>query len=362
MGQAETMSPNDPTPDAFSRPPHEGDEAFSALAQRHRRELLVHCYRMLGSLNDAEDAVQETLLRAWRYRGGAEQGVSLRPWLYRVATNVCLDAIGRDGRRQALAAKAAAGTLRSDGEGGEGGGEVEEVSWLEPLPDALLEPAAPRSSEPEAALLTRETIELSFLTVIQLLTPQQRAALILRDLLGWSAKETAELLEVSVAAANSALQRARETLRDRFPARRPEWPPEVDATAAERELVERYVAAGERADLGAFEDLIREDAIFRMPPNPEIWVGREAILRGWAEGGFGSASFGRLRSITPRANLQPAVACYVLQAGDTEYRPLAIDVLRIEEGRIAEIVTFGADVFASFGLPATLRNGGEGKQ
>ncbi len=354
MDTAETMSPNDPTPDAFPQPPHDGEEAFTALAQRHRRELLVHCYRMLGSLHDAEDAVQETLLRAWRYRGGAEQGVSLRPWLYRVATNVCLDAIGRDGRRQALAAKAAAGTLGRDG------GEIEEVSWLEPLPDALLEPVAPRRSEPEATLLARETIELSFLTVIQLLTPQQRAALILRDLLGWSAKETAELLEISVAAANSALQRARETLRERFPARRPEWPPEVDATAAERELVERYVAAGERGDLGAFEALIREDATFRMPPDPEIWVGREAILRGWAEGGFGSESFGQLRCVTTRANLQPAVACYVLHAGDTQYRAMAIDVLRIEEGRIAEIVTFGVGVFASFGLPATLVNGGEG--
>ena len=348
MRDAATMSPNDLTPADSPQPAQDDESAFTALAQRHRRELLVHCYRMLGSLHDAEDAVQETLLRAWRYRGSAEQGVSLRPWLYRVATNVCLDAIGRDGRRQALAAKAAAGTLRHDG------GELEEVSWLEPLPDVLLEPAAPRRSEPDAVLLTRETIELSFLTVIQLLTPQQRAALILRDLVGWSAKETAELLEISVAAANSALQRARETLRERFAARRPEWPPEVDASAAERELVERFVAAGERADLGAFESLIREDATFRMPPYPGMWLGREAILRCWAEGGFGSESFGQMRCVTTRANHQPAVACYVLQAGDTEYRALAIDVLRIEEGRIAEIVAFGCELFASFGLSATL--------
>ena len=187
-----------------------GDEAaFNALAERHRRELLVHCYRMLGSLQDAEDAVQDALLRAWRYRESLKDGAPLRPWLYRVATNACFDAIARDPRRSALAAKSSA-----DAPGAPGPAEV---AWLQPFPDALLEPTAPRDSEPEAVVLTRETIEIAFLTVIQLLTPQQRAALILRDVLGWSAKETAELLEVSVAAANSALQRARATLRTRCP-------------------------------------------------------------------------------------------------------------------------------------------------
>lgn len=325
--------------------------AFTALAQRHRRELLVHCYRMLGSLHDAEDAVQESLLRGWRYRRSVEASAPLRSWLYRVATNVCLDVIARDERRRALVDKAAAGELP----GGVAG--LDQVTWLEPLPDALVEPAARREGEPESVLLTRETIELSFLAVIQLLTPQQRAALILRDVLGWSAKETAELLEVSLAAVNGALQRARATLRERFPSRRPEWPAGVDASAAERHLLARYVAAAEEVNLSELESLIREDASFRMPPVPGVWVGRDAMIREWVNGGFGSESFGRLRCATTRANSQPAVAAWVRRAGDADWRALAIDVLRIEDGRVAEIVTFGPDVFASFGLPATLADG-----
>ena len=260
---------------------------------------------MVGSFHDAEDAVQDAFLRAWRYRESLKEGAPLRPWLYRVATNSCLDAIARDPRRSALAARTAGEGLAGTPPG------PSEVSWLQPFPDVLLEPAAPRDSEPEAVVLTRETIEIAFLTVIQLLTPQQRAALILRDVLGWSAKETAELLELSVAAANSALQRARATLRARLPSRKPEWPAGVDATAAERELLRRYVDATEKPDLSAFESLIREDAVFRMPPDPEIVVGREAILRVLIEGGFGSEEFGRLRCVTTRANRQPAVACYV---------------------------------------------------
>ena len=228
------------------------------------------------------------------------------------------------------------------------------MTWLQPFPDHLLEPAAPRESEPEAVVLTQETIELAFLTVIQLLTPQQRAALILRDVLDWSAKETADLLEFSVAAANSALQRARATLRARLPSRKPEWPAGVAATAAERELLRKYVDAAERQDLSAFESLIREDAVFRMPPEPGIATGRDAIFRVWAEGGFGSEGFGRVRCATTRANRQPAVAYYVLRKGEATYRALALEVLRIEEGRIAEIVIFAPEVFGAFGLPPTL--------
>jgi RNA polymerase sigma-70 factor (ECF subfamily) len=326
-----------------------GDEsAFTALAERHRRELLVHCYRMLGSFQDAEDAVQDTLLRAWRYRESLKDGAPLRPWLYRVATNCCFDLIARDPRRSALAAQAA-----SDAPGCAALGPAE-VAWLQPFPDARLEPPAPRGSEPEAVVLTRETIELAFLTVIQLLTPQQRAALILRDVLGWSAQETAELLETSVAAANSALQRARASLRTRLPKPKPEWPSGVDATAAERELLQKYVAACEQPDLAGFTSLIREDAVMRMPPQPEITVGREAILRLMVDSGFGTEEFGRLRCMTTRANRQPAVSCYVLAKGDTTYRAMAVDVLRIEEGMISEIVTFGPEVFGSLGLPTSL--------
>jgi RNA polymerase sigma-70 factor (ECF subfamily) len=328
-----------------------GDEsAFSALAERHRRELLVHCYRMLGSFHDAEDAVQDALLRAWRYRESLKDGAPLRPWLYRVATNSCFDAIARDPRRSALAARTA-----SDAPEGAAPGPSE-VAWLQPFPDARLESPAPRDSEPEAVVLSRETIELAFLTMIQLLTPQQRAVLILRDVLGWSAQETAELLETSVAAANSALQRARASLRTRLPKPKREWPSGVDATAAERELLQKYVAACEQPDLAGFVSLIREDAVQRMPPDPEITVGREAIFRLFVDGGFGSEEFGRLRCVTTRANRQPAVACYVLRKGDTTYRALAVDVLRIEEGMISEIVTFGPEVFGGLGLPITLES------
>ena len=196
----------------------------------------------------------------------------------------------------------------------------------------------------------------AFLTVIQLLTPQQRAALILRDVLGWSAKETAELLEVSVAAANSALQRARATLRAQLPSRRPEWPTGVNASAAERELLRKYVEASEKADISAFASLIREDAVFRMPPDAGIAVGREAIFKLWIGCGFGSEILGRLRCVTTSANRQPAVANYVLGPGDTTYRAMALDVLKIEEGLITEIVTFGPKVFPAFGLPLTMRS------
>ncbi len=323
-----------------------GDQAaFNTLAERHRRELLVHCYRMLGSLHDAEDAVQDAFLRAWRYRESLKEGLPPRPWLYRVATNACLDAIARDERRTTLAAKLAVEAP--------GAPVHADVAWLQPIPDSVLESAPPRQSDPEAILLTRETIEIAFLTVIQFLTSQQRAALILRDVLGWSAKETAELLDVSIAAANSALQRARDTLREQLPARKPEWPLGVDATAAEREMLRKYVDASEKADLRAFESLIREDAVQRMPSEVTA-AGRDAMFKSWIEGGFGSEAMGSLRCVPTRANLQPAVACYELRPGGTTFRAMALDVLQIEEGVITEIVTFGPDVFPAFGLPLTM--------
>jgi RNA polymerase sigma-70 factor (ECF subfamily) len=322
------------------------EEAFNHLAGRHRRELLIHCYRMLGSLDDAEDAVQDALLRAWRYRESLMEGAPLRPWLYRVATNVCLDAIARDGRRALLAARSVDSAAPPS---------IDEVAWLQPIPDALIEPISPPTSQhgadPETIVLSRETIEIAFLTVIQLLTPQQRAALILCDVLGWSAKEAAGLLVVSTAAVNSALQRARVTLQRRLPSRRPEWPQGEDPSVAERELLKKIVDASEKADLAAFTSIIREDVIFRMPPQPDIVVGRDAMLQLWVDGGFGSERYGRLRCVPTRANLQPAVANYVLSPGDTAWRALALDVLRIEDGIITEIVTFAGSVFPRFGLP-----------
>src|SRR5215475_7047042 len=207
-----------------------GDEpAFAALAERYRRELHVHCYRMLASFDDAEDAVQETLLRAWRGRDGLRAGEH-RAWLYRIATNVCLDML-RARSRQAT-------TLTS----------VADVPWLQPYPDRLLDEVAPAEGQPDEVAVSRETIELAFLAALQTLPPRQRAALIVRDVLGWPASETASLLETSIAAANSALQRARATMREHLPARRAEWSSARAPSVEERALLERFMDAHERCD------------------------------------------------------------------------------------------------------------------
>jgi RNA polymerase sigma-70 factor (ECF subfamily) len=192
------------------------DIAFTAMAERHRRELQVHCYRMTGSLEESEDLVQETFLRAWRARRGFRGRASLRTWLYRIATNACLDALERRPARVLAADVAPADPAAPD---------LREVDlpWLQPYPDALLDAIPDQGAGPAAAAEAKETIELAFMAAIQHLPPRQRAALILRDVLGWPARETAAILETTVAAANSALQRARATLRDRLPAARSEW-------------------------------------------------------------------------------------------------------------------------------------------
>jgi RNA polymerase sigma-70 factor, ECF subfamily len=203
-------------------PPRVGEPGFSELVERYRPEMRIHCYRMLGSFDDSEDAVQETFLRAWRKRHSFEGRSSYRAWLYRIATNACLDAIARRGRSHRIAQEA-------------------EVPWLQPLPDRLLEEAAPREAEPDAALVAKETIELAFLVAIQHLPPKQRAALLLCDVLEWPAKDTAALLEASVASVNSALQRARAGLKRHLPERRLDWKPGMDPSREERELLERYL-------------------------------------------------------------------------------------------------------------------------
>lgn len=307
------------------------EPAFAALLARHRRELHVHCYRMLASFDDAEDAVQEAFLRAWKYRDSRDEAVPVRPWLYRIATNACLDLIARDRKRPAISDDATP--------------EPGEITWLQPYPDALLELVAPREGEPDAIVVTKETIELAFLTVIQLLTPPQRAALILCDVLGWSAAEAAATLETTVASVNGALQRARATLRKHLPSRK-EWPTGVDATDAERELVRRFVEASEKADMSWFASVIREDAVFRMPPEPGETVGGDAMMQLWVEGGFGTSV--QLEGVPTRANRQPAVAFY------NHGEAMALDVIRIENGMITEIITFPGSVFEEFGLPSKL--------
>jgi RNA polymerase sigma-70 factor (ECF subfamily) len=324
-----------------------GDEAaFSELAERYRRELQVHCYRMLGSFDDAEDQVQETFLRAWRRRETYAGRASFRAWLYRIATNTCLDALARNPRRPPEPTPPEDASVPAR--------PMAEILWLQPFPDELLDGVAPNEDEPDAVVVAKGTIELAFLAAVQHLPPRQRAVLILRDVLGWSAKETASLLDTSVQSANSALQRARATLQQQMPEKRLEWGPGDDPSEQERALVQRYIEATERADTESLAALLKEDMRFAMPPQPGWWAGRDAAVQGWVDGGFGSEEFGRFRCLATSANRQPAVANYRLAPGDTAYRPLALDVLRIEEGKVAEIVAFEPSVFPAFGLPAQL--------
>jgi RNA polymerase sigma-70 factor (ECF subfamily) len=324
--------------------------AFAALFERHRRELQVHCYRMLGSFEDAEDLVQETFLRAWRSRTSFGSGghSGFRAWLYRIATNACLDVLRSRSRRVLPPDVATAGDPALPPP------PPADLPWLQPYPDRLLDPASPAEDEPGAVVVARETIELAFIAAIQHLPPRQRAVLILRDVLGWPAKDAAALLEVSLAAANSALQRARATLRDRLGRRRVEWVRPAGPSEAERELLRRYVDAHERADAGALARLLAQDARLTMPPHPTWYAGREAIMVAVRQG-F-DPEFGHLRSLVAAANGQPAAAHYLRPPGGTEHRPLALDVLRVEGGRVAEITSFVfPGLFAAFGLPAVLR-------
>jgi RNA polymerase sigma-70 factor (ECF subfamily) len=310
-----------------------GDEAaFADLAGRYRRELHVHCYRMLASFDDAEDAVQETLLRAWRGRDGYDGRTYFRAWLYRIATNVCLDAARRHARRQAA----------SPGE----------MVWLQPYPDQLLDEIAPPTDQPDAVVVDRETIELAFLVALQSLPARQRAALIARDVLGWTANDTAELLETSVAAANSALQRARATMQQRLPARRTDWSA-PRPTTEERELLDRFIDAHERCDAAAAIAIAAEDIRISMPPDQLSFAGLEACLPLF-ERAFGPNRDGEWRLVPTSANRLPAAASYLLRPGDTLWRAFKLDVLQINDGAIAEITTFGYSRFPAFGLPDRL--------
>ncbi|GLF94884.1 RNA polymerase subunit sigma-70 [Streptomyces yaizuensis] len=323
-----------------------GDQGtFTELATRHRHELHVHCYRMLGSLTEAEDMVQETLLRAWDRRQSFQGRSGFRAWLYRIATNVCLDDLARRRRRTVAAAGSDGGPARS---------ATAEVTWLQPCPDRLLDLAAPAGTEPETAAIGRETIELAFLAAIQHLPPRQRAVLVLRDAAGLPAQETAETLEMSVASVKSALQRARATLREHLPGERTEWQAATGPTAAERALLDRFVTACRNADLPALTALLHEDACQSMPPAHLVFTGREAILAMWRPVLEGESAWGAWHSVPLALNRQPAAVNYVRRPGDAEYSAVNIDVLRIEHGVITGITTFGPEVLPLAGLPLTL--------
>lgn len=303
------------------------EQAFGALTEPHRRELHVHCYRMLGSFEDAEDTVQETFLRAWRRRETFEGRSTFRAWLYRIATNACLDLLEK---RRPQAANG-------------------EVPWLQPYPDRLLdELRADDADEPEAVAVAQETIELAYVVAVQHLAPRPRAVLVLRDVLGWPAKEVADLLGDSVNSVNSALQRARAGMREHLPAERQDWTGDEDA--ATRELVRRFTEASEATDVRRLATMLRDDVRCSMPPTPGMHLGRDAVVADWVADGFEQMS--GLRGVPTSVNRQPAIAFYH-RRGDA-YVPLTLDVLRISGGVITEITTFHADRFAGLGLPERL--------
>lgn len=327
-----------------------GDQsAFGSLAERYRRELQVYCYRMLGSLQDAEDLVQETFLRAWRKRASFERRSSFRAWLYRIAANACFDALDARPRRIVPSDVSAPADPNSPVR------PPEDLPWLQPYPDLLLDGLAEEGADPVAHVVSRETIEIAFLAAIQHLPAKQRTVLILRDVLRWSALEVASLLDTSVPSVNSALQRARATLKRHLPERRIEWPRSADAAEAERLLLARYVDAWDRADVEALVSLLREDARMTMPPTPSWYLGRDAIAAYLRQHVFGPGSPGQIRLAPTRANGCPAFAAYCRQEGDSSYRPFALMVLRIEAGLVAEISGFVApELFPAFGLTPVL--------
>ena len=303
----------------------DADDAFRALVEPHRRALHAHCYRMLGSVQDAEDALQETLLRAWRSLAGLDRDRAPRAWLFKIATNVCLDAIGRRAHPRVISdGRPPAGP--ADGPGT----PLVETVWLEPYPDEVYE--------------QREGVELAFAAALQLLPARQRAVLLLREVLGFSAREVAEALETTTASVNSALQRARRTVDERLPSRSEQ--PLGDAR--ERELVQAYVEAWERNDVAAIRALLVRDAIFAMPPYPNWWHGRDAVADMFARVGPID-----LRHVVTRANGQPAVAWYVRARDRDAYAPSALEVLTLEAAGIAQITAFVTPaLFDVFGLPA----------
>ena len=316
--------------------------AFGELEQ-HRRELTAYCYRMLGSPFEAEDAVQDTLLRAWRSLDRFEGRAALRSWLYRIATNVCLDMLnGRERRARPMDLGPSREPVESNLN------TLPETTWIQPVPDGLVV----EEGDPAEVAVARESIRLAFVAALQHLPPRQRAVLILCEVLRWKASEVAELLETSVASVNSALQRARATLEaSDISADEPQSLDESD-----RELLARYVEAFERYDMDALTSLIREDAIQSMPPY-DLWLtGRDDIFAWWLGPGIGCR--GSRVIPTKAANGSPAFGQYKPSETGEGYDPWALQVLRLADGRIAELTFFlDTDIlFPLFGLPPRLES------
>jgi RNA polymerase sigma-70 factor, ECF subfamily len=321
-----------------------GEADFGALVAAHRADLHAHCYRMVGSFHDADDALQETLIRAWRALPRFRGRSSLRTWLYRIATNVCLDALGRRPKR-VLPLDYGPPTAPSESESER---PLPQGVWIEPYPDEALE-IADGVSAPEARYERREALELAFVAALQHLPPRQRAALILRDVLAFSAKETADSLETTVPSVNGALRRARSAIQERLPERSQQATLRTLGDRRLREIVERFADSFERGDIDAILSMLSDDATFAMPPYAEWCRGREAIAKSWL---MPAGPPPRLRYVPARANGQIALGTYLIDPAGRAYLPMALDVLALRGDQIADVTAFRTpDVFPRFDLP-----------
>ncbi|NRQ33707.1 RNA polymerase subunit sigma-70 [Nonomuraea sp. NN258] len=324
--------------DAFIAAARSKDAArFAFITERYRRELHVHCYRMLAHYEDAQDMTQETFLRAWNKRESFKGHAALRTWLYRIATNACLDFLDKRNDRVPVPAELP--------------GAGSEVHYLQPYPDRML------PEDPQESVVARETIELAFIVAVQHLPPRQRAVFVVRDVLGWPASKAADVLELTVASVTSALQRARVTMRERLPGRRLDWrsPATHELSDDERGVVRSYMDAHERNDLDGLTALLRDDLRFTMLPDPgALVVTAEDAVDGWVSSGLFRRGYDDWRCIATTVNRMPAAALYLRAPGDPEHRLFTIAVLRIADGKIAELTGFDATDKPWLGLPATL--------
>jgi len=337
------------TTDLIARARAGDHNAFRDLVQGHSHELQVHCYRILGSLQDAEDALQETLVSAWRNLGEFGQRSSLRTWLYQIATNRCLSMLRADSRRPRIAPPLPEATLPEPTAPGDA------PPWLEPYPDVLLDHLVDQRPGPEARYESTEAISLAFITALQLLPPRQRAALVLRDVLGYHAAEVAQMLDTTQQAVNSALKRARATVDNhladststggRGPARQPD-------TAAEHRLVARFTDALERADLDALISLLVTDVRLSMPPAMLEYRGIESARRVLAAVSFRPGH--TYRVVPTRANGQPAIGLYLADPHASVHRAYCLLVITTAGDHITAITSFSTNVMTRFGLPRTL--------
>jgi len=319
------------------------EEAFRELTDPYRRELQLHCYRILGSVQDAEDLLQETLLAAWRGLEHFEGRSSVRAWLYRIATNRCLNAL-RDSARRPPASR---GDLPRPT-------RIGEPLWLEPYPDVMLEGIADLAPGPASRYETKEAVALAFVAGLQHLPPRQRAVLVLRDVLGFQAAEVAEMLDGSEASVNGALQRARSTLDARLAVNRERAP--LPRSGRERELLVRFAEAFENGDVGRVVELLTDDALLTMPPQPLEYQGRDAISAFLADR-FATLAGRRVRLVATRANSQPAFGHYIEDAQAPIGRFFGVLVLTLEGDQIAGLTRFGdTGILPHFGLPRTLRD------